>query len=97
MRAVGRVAGLAAAALAGGLLPTVLANALSFWWAGALQPYLDATLRANVAYLEVPVAFGTILMRIRYGPVADGRVADLAARVVVSGAATTAGRTAAPD
>jgi len=53
-------------AIAGGLLPTLLAT-LYFWRAGALQPYLDATLRANVAYVAEPVVLGTVLMRLRYG------------------------------
>ena len=61
-----RTAGLAAISVAGGLLPTVVA-ALYFWQAGALQPYLDATLRANVAYLEEPLGLGMALMRLRYG------------------------------
>ena len=61
-----RTAALAGIAIAGGLLPTIVAT-LYFWWAGALQAYLDATLRANVAYLAEPVTLGTILARLRYG------------------------------
>jgi 4-amino-4-deoxy-L-arabinose transferase-like glycosyltransferase len=61
-----QTAGLAALAVAGGILPTVLAS-LYYWWAGALQPYLDATLRANVAYIEVPLTMTTVLQRLRFG------------------------------
>jgi 4-amino-4-deoxy-L-arabinose transferase-like glycosyltransferase len=61
-----RIAGLAVLAVLGGVLPTLLAS-LYYWWAGALQPYLDATLRANVAYLAEPLTAGTVLARIRYG------------------------------
>jgi hypothetical protein len=61
-----RVAGLAGLAMLGGILPTVAAT-LYFWWAGALQPYLDANLFANAAYLSVPLTWGTTLSRLRYG------------------------------
>ncbi len=61
-----RVAGLAGIAVAGGLLPTIR-RALYFWSAGALQPYLDATLRANVAYVAEPISFYMVLARLRYG------------------------------
>jgi hypothetical protein len=63
---IGRTTGLAGIAIAGGLLPTVVAS-LYYWWAGALEPYLDATLRANVAYIGEPLVIGTILARLRYG------------------------------
>jgi hypothetical protein len=61
-----RTAGLALVALAGGLLPTVVAT-LYFWSVGALTAYLDASLRANVAYVAEPVTFATVLVRLRYG------------------------------
>ncbi len=64
--AVPRTLGLACIAIAAGLLPTVIATAY-YWWAGALQAYLDATLRANVAYVDEPLVLSTILLRIRYG------------------------------
>ena len=63
---VRRTAGLACIAIAGGLLPTIVAT-LYFWQAGALQPYLDANLRANVAYVAEPITLGTVFMRLRYG------------------------------
>ncbi len=61
-----RTIGLAGIAIAGGLLPTLIATAY-YWWAGALQPYLDATLRANVAYVDEPLVWSTIFLRLRYG------------------------------
>jgi hypothetical protein len=61
-----RVAGLAGIAMLGGILPTVAAT-LYFWWAGALQSYLDANLFANAAYLSVPLTWSTTLSRLRYG------------------------------
>jgi hypothetical protein len=61
-----RTIGLAGIAIAGGLLPTLIATAY-YWWAGALQPYLDATLRANVAYVDEPLVWSTTLLRLRYG------------------------------
>ena len=61
-----RTLGLAGIAIAAGLLPTVIATAY-YWWAGALQAYIDATLRANVAYVDEPLVWGTILLRLRYG------------------------------
>ena len=61
-----RILGLAGIAIAGGLLPTVIATAY-YWWAGAFQAYLDATLRANVAYVDEPLVWGTIFLRLRYG------------------------------
>jgi 4-amino-4-deoxy-L-arabinose transferase-like glycosyltransferase len=63
---VRRVIGLAGISVVGGLLPTIVAT-LYFWWAGALQPYLDATLRANVAYVDEPLVLGTVFARLRYG------------------------------
>lgn len=63
---VRRVAGLAVISVAGGLLATIVAT-LYYWRAGALQPYLDATLRANVAYVDEPLLLGTVLARLRYG------------------------------
>ena len=61
-----RILRLAAVAIAGGLLPTAVAT-LYFWQAGALQAYLDANLRANVAYLDAPLTFATALYDLRYG------------------------------
>jgi 4-amino-4-deoxy-L-arabinose transferase-like glycosyltransferase len=61
-----RTLGLAGIAIAAGLLPTAIAT-LYYWWAGALQPYLDATLRANVAYVDEPLIWSTVLLRLRYG------------------------------
>ena len=61
-----RVAGLAGLAVLGGILPTVAAT-LYFWWVGALQPYLEANLFANTAYLSVPLTWDTALLRLRYG------------------------------
>jgi hypothetical protein len=61
-----RTIGLAGVAVAGGLLPTVLAT-MYYFWAGALQAYLDATLRANVAYVDEPLLWSTVLLRLRYG------------------------------
>jgi hypothetical protein len=63
---VRRTIGMAGIAMAGGLLPSLVAS-LYFWWAGAWQPYLDATFRANVAYLEEPLRTATIVARLRYG------------------------------
>jgi hypothetical protein len=57
---------LAGVAIAGGLLPTLIATTY-YWWAGALQAYLDATLRANVAYVGEPLVWSTVLLRLRYG------------------------------
>lgn len=57
---------LAGIAVAGGLLPTAIATTY-FWGAGALQAYLDATFRANVAYVDEPFAWSTVLLRLRYG------------------------------
>lgn len=50
----------------GGLLPTIVAT-LYFWWAGALQPYLDATLRGNLIYLADPLSASLALQRLRFG------------------------------
>ena len=50
----------------GGLIPTVLAT-LYFWQAGALPVYLDANLRANVAYLDSTMTLATVLARLRFG------------------------------
>jgi 4-amino-4-deoxy-L-arabinose transferase-like glycosyltransferase len=61
-----RITLLAGVAMAGGLLPTGVAT-LYFWQAGALQSYLDASLRANVAYLEAPLTIGYMLARLRFG------------------------------
>ena len=61
-----RTAWLAIVAIAAGLTPTVLAT-LYFWHAGALEPYLDANVRANLAYLDEPMTLGLALVRIRYG------------------------------
>jgi hypothetical protein len=61
-----RIGGLAGVAILAGLLPTAIATAY-FWWAGALQAYLDATLRANVAYVDEPLVWSTVLLRLRYG------------------------------
>jgi hypothetical protein len=63
---LGRTMRLAGTAMAGGLLPTALAT-LYFWQAGALQPYLDANLRANVAYLDAPLTFTMVLFHLRFG------------------------------
>ena len=63
---LGRTIRLAGIAMAGGLLPTIVAT-LYFWQAGALQPYLDANLRANVAYLDAPLTFTLVLSQLRYG------------------------------
>lgn len=63
---LGRLAGIAALAVLGGLLPTALAS-LYFWQAGAWQAYLDANLRANLAYLDLPVTLATTLAQLRYG------------------------------
>ena len=57
---------LAGIAIAAGLLPTVIATTY-YWWEGALQAYLDATLRANVAYVDEPLEWSTVLLRLRYG------------------------------
>ena len=57
---------LAVAAMAGGLLPTAVAT-LYFWHAGALQPYLDANVRANVSYLDAPLTFTVAMFRLRFG------------------------------
>ena len=62
----GRIMGLAGIAIVAGLLPTLMATAY-YWWAGALQAYLDATLRANVAYVDEPLVWSTVLLRLRYG------------------------------
>ncbi len=62
----GRLALLAGVAMLGGLVPTAAAT-LYFWHAGALQPYLDANLVANAAYLDLPLDWGTALMRLRFG------------------------------
>jgi 4-amino-4-deoxy-L-arabinose transferase-like glycosyltransferase len=61
-----RICVLAGIAAAAGLLPTMIATAY-YWWEGALQAYLDATLRANVAYVDEPLVWGTIFVRLRYG------------------------------
>lgn len=61
-----RIGLLAAIAIAAGLLPTLIATAY-YWWEGALQAYLDATFRANVAYVDEPLAWSTVLVRLRYG------------------------------
>ena len=53
-------------AMVAGLLPTA-AMAAYFWQAGALQPFLDANLRANIEYLGLPISEITILARLRYG------------------------------
>jgi hypothetical protein len=63
---LGRTMRLAGVAMAGGLLPTAVAT-LYFWQAGALQPYLDANLRANVAYLDAPLTFTMVLFHLRFG------------------------------
>jgi hypothetical protein len=57
---------LAGMAMAGGLLPTAVAT-LYFWQAGALQAYLDANLRANVAYLDAPLTPAMVLSQLRFG------------------------------
>jgi hypothetical protein len=57
---------LAGVAMAAGLLPTAVAT-LYFWQVGALQAYLDANLRANVAYLDSPLTFTLVLSQLRYG------------------------------
>jgi 4-amino-4-deoxy-L-arabinose transferase-like glycosyltransferase len=57
---------LAGIAIAAGLLPTLIATAY-YWWEGALQAYLDATLRANVAYVDEPLDWTMALLRLRYG------------------------------
>jgi len=62
-RRIGKVALLAMVA---GILPTA-AMAAYFWQAGALQPFLDANLRANVDYLALPISVTTALLRLRYG------------------------------
>jgi 4-amino-4-deoxy-L-arabinose transferase-like glycosyltransferase len=61
-----RTLSLAVLAVAGGLLPTALVT-LYFWQAGLLQAYLDANLRANLAYLDSPLTLPTILARLRFG------------------------------
>jgi hypothetical protein len=61
-----RTMSLAAVAVAGGLVPTALAT-FYFWQAGALQAYLDANVRANLAYVGEPAGLGLVLLRIRYG------------------------------
>ncbi len=53
-------------AMAGGLLPTALAT-LYFWLMGELPAYLDANLRANVAYLDEPLTLATAMARLRFG------------------------------
>ncbi len=63
---IGRTIVLAGIAIAGGLLPTVVAS-VYYWWAGAWQQYVDATLRANLAYVDERLALGTIVARLRYG------------------------------
>jgi hypothetical protein len=63
---LGRTLRLAAAAAAGGLLPTIVAT-LYFWWQGALEPYLDANLRANMIYLGDPLSGNLALLRLRFG------------------------------
>ncbi len=61
-----RICVLAGIAAAAGLLPTMIATAY-YWWEGALQAYLDATLRANVAYVDEPLVWSTVFLRLRYG------------------------------
>jgi 4-amino-4-deoxy-L-arabinose transferase-like glycosyltransferase len=63
---IARIAGLAVIAMLGGILPTVVAT-LYFWQAGALQPYLDANLFANAAYMSAPLNWHTALLRLRFG------------------------------
>jgi 4-amino-4-deoxy-L-arabinose transferase-like glycosyltransferase len=61
-----RLLWLAGLGVLGGILPTA-AMTMYFWSAGALQPYLDANLLANAAYLNLPLRSGTMLLRLRYG------------------------------
>ena len=61
-----RIAGLAGFAIAAGVLPTVVAT-LYYWWSGALEPYLDATLNANIAYMDKPLAPRMVFAGLRYG------------------------------
>jgi hypothetical protein len=63
---LGRTMRLAGVAMAGGLLPTAVAT-LYFWQAGALQAYIDANLRANVAYLDAPLTSTMVLSQLRFG------------------------------
>jgi hypothetical protein len=61
-----RTMGFASISIFAGLLPTLIATAY-YWGSGALQAYLDATLRANVAYVDEPLVWSTVLLRLRYG------------------------------
>jgi 4-amino-4-deoxy-L-arabinose transferase-like glycosyltransferase len=63
---LGRTLGLAVLAAVGGLLPTIAAT-LYFWHEGALEPYLDANLRANMVYLGDPLSWQLALLRLRFG------------------------------
>ena len=58
-----RVTGLALLAMAGGLLPTLLAAGY-LWQAGALPLFLDANIRANAAYVAIPISFVDLSHRI---------------------------------
>jgi hypothetical protein len=63
---LGRTVRLALLSMLGGLLPTLIAT-LYFWHVGALQAYLDANVRANVAYLDMGLTPYLLLMRLRFG------------------------------
>jgi 4-amino-4-deoxy-L-arabinose transferase-like glycosyltransferase len=61
-----RLLRLAVVAMAGGLLPTGIMT-LYFWSVGALTPYLDANLSANIRYLGDQPSLALTLMRLRFG------------------------------
>lgn len=62
----GRILRMMCFMVAGGLLPTAVAT-FYFWQTGVLRAYLQANVGSNVAYLDLPIPAGTILLRLRYG------------------------------
>jgi 4-amino-4-deoxy-L-arabinose transferase-like glycosyltransferase len=63
---ISRTAGLGGVMVLGGALPTAVAT-LYFWQKGALQPYIEANVSANVAYIRVSIGWQTALAYLRDG------------------------------